>query len=144
MNGDAGMRRSLDGADDKWRGGLLPTGLIALSVVAAHHRRPVDPYQLLRALGLDCDQPIAESMLLLAAKELGLSAKAALIPWDRLPKITYPAIAELSSGEHVVLLRYEADDKVLVGDPREQRPQRMDRTAFEQLASGRIVLIKTR
>lgn len=58
--------------------------------------------------------------------------------------MTLPAIAELNTGEYIVLLRQDSDDHILIGDPRQQRPQRLDRAAFEQIASGRVVLIKTR
>ena len=122
----------------------LSSGLICLCVVAGHHQRAADPQQLARALGYDPNGALLESQLLLAAKELGLAARASTTRWDRLTAITLPAIAELKSGEHVVLLRVERDDHVIVGDPRQLRPQRMDRAAFEQAWAGRVVLIKTR
>jgi ATP-binding cassette, subfamily B, bacterial HlyB/CyaB len=123
---------------------LLSTGLICLCVVAAHHQRAADPQQLARALGYDPNLLLSESQLLLAAKELGLAAKVGSTSWQRLTKITLPAIVELNNGEFVVLLRVDRDDHVIVGDPRAQRPQRMDRAGFEQIWSGRVVLIKTR
>src|SRR6266478_3367367 len=93
MSVDAGTRRAFEGSQDTSVVGQPPTGLISLSVVAAHHGRPVDPQQLARALALDFARPISESQLLLAAKELGLSAKSVFTHWDRLPRVTFPAIA---------------------------------------------------
>src|ERR1700719_3188216 len=130
MSADVGTRSAFDGPHDTSVVGQPPTGLISLSVVAAHHGCPVDPQQLARALGLGFARPISESHLLLAAKELGLSAKSVVTHWDRLRKVTFPAIAELHTGEYVVLLRKEGGDHVLIGDPRQQRPQRVDRAAF--------------
>jgi ATP-binding cassette, subfamily B, bacterial HlyB/CyaB len=123
---------------------FLSTGLISLCVVAGHHRRSADPQQLARALGFDASVPWSESQLILAAKELGLTSKVAVTSWERLPKLSMPVMAELRSGEYVVLLRLESDDHVIVGDPRQMRPHRVDRTAFEEQWSGRVLLIKAR
>ena len=102
----------------------VSTGLISLCVVAGHHQRATDPVQLSRTLGLDPTAEVSETQLLLAAKELGLKAKAVHSNWLRLPNNTMPAIAELRDGGYVVLLRYEPDGHLLVGDPRLPRPQR--------------------
>src|SRR5258708_15851259 len=98
MSVDAGTRRAFDGSQDTSVFGQPPTGLICLSVVAAHHGRPVDPQQLARALALDFTRPISESQLLLAAQELGLSAKSVLTHLARLPEGTVPSIAVLRTA----------------------------------------------
>lgn len=121
-----------------------PSGLICLGIVAGHHQRATDPVQLARALGFDASRACTESDLVLAAKELGLKAKAAAVPWERLPNVALPAVAVLNNGEYVVLLRVDRDEHVLVGDPRVPRPQRLSREAFEAVWSGRLLLIKTR
>jgi subfamily B ATP-binding cassette protein HlyB/CyaB len=121
-----------------------PSGLICLSIIAGHHQRAADPVQLARALGFDATQPVTESQLLLAAKELGLKAKAARSSWERLPNVILPVIAELKTGEYVVLLRFDRDDHVLIGNPRSARPQRLDRDAFDAIWTGKLILIKTR
>ena len=120
------------------------TGLISLCVVAGHHQRSTDPIQLSRTLGLDPTVEVSETQLLLAAKELGLKAKIVRSNWLRLPNNTMPAVAELRGGGYVVLLRCDTDGHLLVGDPRQQRPQRLDREQFEAIWSGRLILIKSR
>ncbi len=122
----------------------VPSGLICLCVVAAQHQRSADPLQLARALGLDPVLPITQSQLILAAKELGLKAKAASYRWDRLARATLPLIVELRNGEYAVVLRCEADGYIVLGDPRMPRPQRITQEQFEANWSGRLVLIKSR
>lgn len=121
-----------------------PSGLICLSIVAGHHQRAADPVQLARALGFDAARPCSEANLILAAKELGLKAKATDVQSERLPNAALPAIALLKDGEYAVVLRVDRDEHVLIGDPRAARPQRLDRDAFDAIWSGRLLLIKTR
>ncbi|MGH9917927.1 MAG: ABC transporter transmembrane domain-containing protein, partial [Nitrososphaerales archaeon] len=122
----------------------VPSGLICLCIVAAQHQRSAEPLQLARALGFDPARAVTESQLLLAAKELGLRAKAVAFRWDRLARTTLPVIAELRTGEYVVLLRCEPDGHVVVGDPYVPRPQRLSPEEFQAIWSGRVVLIKSR
>jgi subfamily B ATP-binding cassette protein HlyB/CyaB len=131
------------GAGD-YRPPLMSSGLTALCVVAGQHQRPTDPVQLARALGWDPVAELSETQLLLAAKEIGLKARAVQSSWSRLPNNTLPAIAQLKEGGYVVLVRFDADDHVFAGDPRRQRPQRLDREQFEAIWSGKLLLIKSR
>jgi subfamily B ATP-binding cassette protein HlyB/CyaB len=122
----------------------VSSGLICLCIVAGQHQRSADPLQLARALGFDPTAPVTRPQLLLAAKELSLKAKDVRLSWDRLAKLTLPAIAELNDGSFVVLLRNDADGHVLVGDPRAARPERLSKLAFEGIWSGNLVLVKSR
>ena len=121
-----------------------PSGIICLCVIAARHQRTADPVQLTRALGFDPATAVTGAQILLAAQELGLKAKSAGSSWEALPRRSLPVIAELKTGEFVVLLRTEPDGGVLVGDPRKQSPERMGRESWEAIWSGRILLIKSR
>jgi ABC transporter transmembrane region/Peptidase C39 family len=121
-----------------------PSGVICLCVIAGRHQRSADPVQLTRALGFDPSSRVTDSQLLLAAKELGLKARSARSTWDALPRRALPVVAELKTGEFVVLLRSDPDGQLLVGDPRKPRPERMDRERFQAIWSGRIVLVKSR
>lgn len=53
-----------------------PSGIICAGVLAGRHQISVDPVQLIRALGLDLATPVTNAQMLLAAKGLGLKAKA--------------------------------------------------------------------
>jgi ATP-binding cassette, subfamily B, bacterial HlyB/CyaB len=121
-----------------------PTGIICLCIVAARHQRAADPVQLTRALGFDPAVSVTSAQILLAAQELGLKAKSAVSSWESLPKRSFPVIAELKTGEFVVLLRSDPDGRVLIGDPRRQSPERLDRDRWEAIWSGRILLVKSR
>jgi len=127
-------------------GGALPapSGIICLCVIAGRHQCPADPIQLTRALGLNPASAATDIQILLAAKELGLKAKRADTSWDALPRRALPVIAELKTGEFVVLLRSDPDGRILVGDPRKPRPGHVDRAEFDAITSGRIVLVKSR
>jgi subfamily B ATP-binding cassette protein HlyB/CyaB len=122
----------------------MTSGMICLCVVAAHHQRPADPVQLSRALGIDPTLPTPPEQLLLAARELGLKAKRVASSWERLPKLTLPVIAECAGADYMVILRREADGRLLVGDPKEPRPRRLDRQQFEALWSGSLLLVGVR
>jgi subfamily B ATP-binding cassette protein HlyB/CyaB len=122
----------------------VPGGLICLCVAAGHHQRSADPVQLARALGFDPSTTLSNSQLLLAARELELKAKVVRSQWDRLSKLTLPAIVEYAEGEYRLLLRREPDGSVLVGDPRLPRPQRLNREQFECGWTGNLLLITTR
>jgi subfamily B ATP-binding cassette protein HlyB/CyaB len=122
----------------------MSSGIICLCVVAGHHQRAADPLQLARALGIDPTVPTAPEQLLLAARELGLKAKRVTSSWERFPKLTLPVIAECAGGDYVVILRREPDGRLLVGDPREPRPRRLDRQQFEALWSGSLMLVGVR
>lgn len=127
-------------------GGALPapSGIICLCVVAGRHQCSADPAQLTRALGLNPAAAVTDAQILLAAKELGLKAKCAHTSWEALPRRSLPIIAELKTGEFVVLLRSDPDGQMLVGDPRKPRPERMGREHLEAIGIGRIILIKSR
>jgi ATP-binding cassette, subfamily B, bacterial HlyB/CyaB len=121
-----------------------PSGLVCLCIVAAQHQRAVDPAQLARSLGLSPAAPVTDTSILLAAKDLGLKATACRSTWERLRNATLPVIAELKDGEYAVILRRDADDQILVGDPRNARPERFDKERFEAVWAGRLILVKTR
>jgi len=93
---------------------------------------------------LDGAEPVSHHQLLLAARELGLKAKVAQSRWDRLSKLTLPAIVEYAGGDYRLLLRREPDGSVLVGDPKVPRPRRLHQADFERDWTGNLILITTR
>jgi ATP-binding cassette, subfamily B, bacterial HlyB/CyaB len=123
---------------------VVPSGLVALCIVASHHQVSAEPSQLIRALGLPAAVPIGNTEILLAAKEIGLSARVYSTTWSRLAKLGSPAIAELKDGHHVAIMRQLDGDRLLIADPREGRSRPVSREDFEANWSGRLVLIKTR
>ncbi len=118
------------------------SGLQCLSIVAGFHQLSVDPEQIERSMGLE-GHPIQTEQLLLAARELGLKAKPATLPLERLNRATFPVLAHLDDGAFVVIARIEGD-KALIFDPRETRPQLFTQEQLKQIWSGRAILVKTR
>jgi subfamily B ATP-binding cassette protein HlyB/CyaB len=119
--------------------GVPATGLQALALVAAYYQRPCDAAQLARSLGIDAPHP-SPAQLILAAREVGLVAKAGRLTWVDLPRQNYPIIAELRNGEYVILARYE-NERLVVVDPR--RGQLI--VTQEELATawtGRVLFVK--
>ncbi len=63
--------------------------------------------------------------------------------WERLAKLTLPAIARHKDGHYFVLGKVD-DDHVLVQDPLEKRPLSLPREIFEQAWSGELILFTRR
>lgn len=120
----------------------VPSGLTALAMVAGRYQMAADPAQLRHALGFD-GKPVGIGEILLAAKQIGLKAKPAVARWERLSKLSGPAILSLDSGEFAVLARAEAD-RVLMLRPGEPRPTVLGKEGLESIWSGRLVLVKPR
>src|SRR6516225_1118513 len=78
---DSGTRQA---ADD---------GLQALAILARLHHVVAEPVALRHELGLGETDPVARQDLLLAAKHLGLKAKASLSSPERLTLAPLPALA---------------------------------------------------
>jgi ATP-binding cassette, subfamily B, bacterial HlyB/CyaB len=99
------------------------------------------PEQLLHALGLD-DVRDGTHELMRAIKSLDLKGRQANLPWPRLSRIAWPAIAELNNGQFVVILRADSE-KIVIFDP--MRPQSSlvcSRDDFLGVWDGKIILIK--
>ncbi len=63
--------------------------------------------------------------------------------WERLAKLTLPAIARHKDGHYFVLGKVD-DDHVLIQDPLEKRPLSLPREIFEQAWSGELILFTRR
>lgn len=78
------------------------TGLACLLVIAQLHEVAVDEQQLKHELG---EERFDSIRILLAAKRLGLSAKAIEQDWQRIDKAPLPAMARMQSGEYVIVAK---------------------------------------
>ena len=88
---------------------------------------------------------LSEVDLLRAAREFGLRCRWIASRWDRLAKTPLPAIAATGDGKFLILAKVAAaEGKVLIHDPVENRPVTLDLAAFEQLWSGRLLLMTKR
>ena len=120
----------------------LDTGLLSLLIVARFHGLPADPEQVRHQFG-KAGQPLGETGLLLSARSLGLKASARPSQWARLAVMPLPALAPLRDGRYVVLAKAQADS-VLIQDPAQSKPIVLSRESFEQLWTGRLILLAKR
>ena len=118
------------------------TGLVCLLILARFYGVPADGAQLRHLFG-QSTKPFGDADLLRAATHLGFKAGLVDSEWSRLSVIQLPAIARRKDGRYLVLAKAD-DEKVLVQDPGEQRPQVLARVAFEEAWSGQLILITKR
>ncbi len=122
--------------------GRLDTGLAALTMLARFHQVAADPAQLQHQFGTH-EHPFQEGDVIRAARHLQLKARSFKTTLAKLEKLPLPAIAQNHEGEFFILARID-DSKVLIQDPKAGGPETLDLEAFEQLWSGRIILITKR
>lgn len=120
----------------------LDSGLNSLVLLGRLSGVSSDPQQL-RHRFCGSGELFDESLILRAAKFLGLRAKALHSSWDRLARSPLPAIAQFQNGRFVVIGRVVGDD-VLIQDPGERQPTKLCREQFSELWTGRLILATKR
>lgn len=129
-------------AESGEKGKRVDTGLVCLVMVAGYHGLSVDPEQLRHILAIRSEGMTAIDILR-GAKELGLKAKEACISYDRLIRLSMPAIA-LMEGNNFVLLAKVDVERALLFDPLDGRPKIILREDFTFRWSKRVILIAYR
>jgi subfamily B ATP-binding cassette protein HlyB/CyaB len=122
--------------------GEIDTGLVCLLILARYFGVPADGAQLRHQFG-ETGKALDETDLLRAAKHLGFKAGVVDGEWVRLSVIPLPVIAQRKDGCYLVLAKADAD-KVLIQDPLEERPIVLSRADFEEVWSGRLLLLTKR
>lgn len=122
---------------------------ISLCIVARFHQIAADPATLCHRLGLSPSDPVDTPVLLRAAKELGLKAKAIRTSVERLALTPLPALVLLRQSDampHVVVLARCDAQRVLLQDPAsgDGRPVIEPLEAFAVRWTGELVLITSR
>ncbi len=118
------------------------SGLVSFSILLQFLGQAVDPQQLAHRFGASNGQTDAIGIVR-AAQQLGVKVRLTSTSFDRLERTTLPAIAERRDGSFVVLGKV-AGDKVLIHDPADRKNKTMERSAFEGVWSGRLILATTR
>jgi subfamily B ATP-binding cassette protein HlyB/CyaB len=116
------------------------SGLDCLVLLLRFHGVAVDPAQIGHRFG---GGPIKVTEMLRCAKELKLKARAVVVDWPRLAKLSLPAIAECKDGGFLILGKV-GEQGALVQNPGVGRPQLLPREEFEALWTGRLVLMTRR
>lgn len=117
------------------------TGLICLLMLARFHNVAASGEQLAHEF-TDGQQAFATPQLLLASRKLGLKAKRVETRPKRLAQTPLPAIAADREGSFFIIARMD-QGKVLIQDPRAERPEVIDLATLEQRWSGELLLVRS-
>ncbi|MCE4556542.1 type I secretion system permease/ATPase [Roseateles cellulosilyticus] len=128
-----------------------PGALQALSILARLHHVAAEPHALRHELGLGEHAPVSHEDLLLAAKHIGLKAKASQSSADRLTLAPLPALAVMNDGRVIVLAQCDGR-RVLFMDPsattaedaQAARPTIEPLEFFAGQWSGELILVTSR
>lgn len=119
----------------------MDTLLICLALVARLHGIAADPSQIAHMHRAGHAMTVTE--LLLAARELGLSARTVKPDPSRLSRQALPAIALDQDGTAFVLARLDAG-QVLIQAPATGRPETLCEEAFLARWTGELILFRSR
>lgn len=120
----------------------LDTGLACLLLVARVHGLPADAAQIQHQFGIGV-QAFDTPRLLRAARYLGLKAKHTASSWDKLSRTMLPVVAKQKDGRYVLVAKL-AEDKLLIHAPQCGQPEVLNRSDFEQVWSGTLILFTRR
>lgn len=120
----------------------IDTGLSSFITIARFHEIVIDADKVSHELALH-GRMMTSMDILLAAKKFGLKAREAEISFDRLPKMTLPAIVELKDGSYIILAKMH-ESKLLVLYAGEQAPRVISDEEFGEIWSGKIIFFKAK
>jgi ATP-binding cassette, subfamily B, bacterial HlyB/CyaB len=118
------------------------TALASMVLLLSLLDRPADQDQLRHLLGKGTEPATADDLVRLARK-LDVRARKVALGRRNLDDMPLPAIALMRDGSHVVLLQ-ASGEKALLFHPDQERPQTVERKAFDAQFAGQLVLMTTR
>ena len=119
----------------------VDTALNCLVMLARFHNLAINPDQI-RHEFVDNGQPLGIAEVLLAARKVGLKAKRVSSSPKRLAHLPLPAMAQHRDGHFLILVRVDGDS-VLLHDPLNAQPQRVDLATFAVLWNGELLLARS-
>ena len=119
----------------------LDTGLACLAMLARFHNVAVSPEQLTHEYVAE-GQLFGKAEILLATRQLDLKAKAIRTTFERLGQTPLPAIACASDGGFFIIARMD-QEKILIHDPRSQRPEMISAEQLQARWGGELILIRS-
>lgn len=117
-------------------------GLVLLTLIAAFHRIPADAGQLRHAAAIH-GRPFAEGDIVLAARSLGLRARAVAFDPARLDRLPLPAMVMDRHGRHLAIAAIKGDT-VLVQEADGQAPTVLPLAELAARSAGRVILFTSR
>jgi len=115
------------------------SGLACLVMLARLHGVAASAQQLAHQHG-HSGSPFSNTEILLAARQLGLMAKQAKSSIKRLEHNPLPAILQSHDG-HFFILAAGDKDKLLIHDPRAERPETLNTEQLEQRWNGQVIFL---
>ncbi|QGA50790.1 type I secretion system permease/ATPase [Pseudomonas brassicacearum] len=119
----------------------LDTGLACLAMLARFHNVAVSTEQLTHEYVAE-GQLFGKAEILLATRQLDLKAKAIRTSFERLGQTPLPAIACASDGGFFIIARMD-QEKILIHDPRSQRPEMISAEQLQARWGGELILIRS-
>lgn len=116
------------------------TGLHCFMMIAQLHDVSAEPDQIKHVFNIEDDE-MTIIQILRAAKEMGMKAKEAQIEYKRLVKLRLPAIIQLKDESFMILAKVD-EEKVLVFNTINEKPELIKKTDFEDVWNGKIILFK--
>ncbi|SFC46006.1 ATP-binding cassette, subfamily B, HlyB/CyaB [Pseudomonas citronellolis] len=119
----------------------LDSGVACLVMLARFHQVAVSPEQLTHEFS-PSQEGFGTAEILLAARKLGLKARAARSTIDRLARTPLPAIARSNAGGFFLIARLD-QGQALIQDPNAQRPEVCSLADLESRWSGELILVRS-
>ncbi|MBP1763004.1 MAG: apxIB 3 [Firmicutes bacterium] len=120
----------------------LDTGLLSLVKIAKMLGIPADANQMQRAYAVG-EAGMDTVAVLRAAKDLELKASLQKPNRDSIAQLPFPAIALLTNGNYVVIIR-SYGSSLIIDDPYRQQPFYIPMAQFQNAWSGEIILLVRR
>ena len=121
---------------------MVDSGAASCTIAAEYFGLACD-YSQLRHRYSAQGKPFSVAEVLRALRGLGLKARLIKSNWKRLERVAMPALVLARDGTFAVIGKV-ADGRALVQDPSQEAPQVVEREAFEEAWSGRLVLVTRR
>src|SRR5690242_6749725 len=115
---------------------IQDSGLFCLTLILRFVDRAVNVQEIRACCG---SGPVGVPEMVKAANKLGFKARTSRPKWSRLSIAPLPGIVALRNGKFLILGKL-AEDRVLIQQPGQSRPEVISRVHFESLCDGRIVL----
>jgi ATP-binding cassette, subfamily B, bacterial HlyB/CyaB len=122
--------------------GASDSALSSFVLVLSFLEKPADPEQLRHIAGKG-SAPLDADDLVRLARKLDVQARKVPVKPGHLDRMPLPAVAVMKSGEHLVLVQ-ATTERVLVFRAGSERPEAMERVAFEAAFASTLVLLTTR
>lgn len=119
----------------------IDTGLVCLVMMARLHNVAASPEQIKHEYSVD-GKPLGRGEILLAARKLKLKAKIIKTKYARLTQTPLPAIACDKDGSFFIMGKVDKD-KVLIQDPRQQRPIILSEEELFERWTGELILMRS-